>query len=61
MLRTIKEWELFSGIKLMNLDGFRREKNKVRNRKYSEKQFRRYAKECMFKTVCNKGIDFMRR
>lgn len=61
MLRNIKDWELFSGIKLMNLKGFRGEKNKVRNRKYTEKQFRNSAKRCMFKTICDKGIDFMKR
>ena len=61
MLRNIKDWELFSGIKLMDLRGFRGEKNKIRNNLYTEKQFRNAAKRCMIKTICNKGIDFMKR
>ena len=61
MTRAIKDWELFSGIKLMNLKGFREEKNKARNRKYTEKQFRNAAKRCMFKTIWDKGIEFMKR
>jgi len=45
----------------MNLNGFRGEKNKVRNRFYTARQFKNCARKCIIKTVCDKGIDFMKR
>lgn len=55
----IKEWELMTGIKLLNLKGFKGKKSKVINNYYTRNQFRRSAKLCNIKCPTEKGAEFI--
>lgn len=59
MRQTIKQWEIQSGIKVLNPKGFRGAKNKVRNRKYSQGEFRRGLKRSYISIKTNKGLEFI--
>lgn len=57
--QTIKEWELETGVKVIDPKGFRGTRNEIREQKYSKKQFRYGAKRSYIRIENNKGIDFM--
>lgn len=59
MKQTIKQWELESGIKVLNPKGFRGPRNKVYNKKYSQGEFRRGLKRSYISIKTNKGLEFI--
>lgn len=56
--QTIKNWEIETGIKLRNLNGFQ-EKNKIHSKRYTKEQFRIAAEKCYITVKTDKGIDFL--
>lgn len=59
MKLKIKEWEIVSGIKLLNLKGFKGKRSKIINNLYSENQFKKFAKLCNIKCTTEKGLKFI--
>lgn len=57
--QKIKEWEIETGIKLRNLNGFQGEKNKIHSKRYTKEQFRIAAEKCEITIKTNKGVDFL--
>lgn len=57
--QTIKEWEIETGIKLRNLNGFQGEKNKIHSKRYTKEQFRIAAEKCCITVKTDKGVDFL--
>lgn len=57
--QTIKEWELEKGIEIKNPNGFWSERNKIWNKKYTEKAFKKGA--ILSEIVCKteKGLTFL--
>lgn len=42
--KNIKEWETELGIKIKNVKGFKGQRNKLYNNRYSKQQFLKYAR-----------------
>lgn len=59
--KTIKEWELEKGIKLMNTKGFHCSKQKAYSQRYSDRLFRIYAQKCTIKCKTEKGLNFLNK
>lgn len=63
MKKLIKEWELELGIKIKNPLGFIREnkgnKNKIYSNTYTDRSFRRCAKNSFITVKTEKGLDFI--
>jgi endonuclease III-like uncharacterized protein len=57
--QTIKEWELEKGIEIIKPTGFWGQKNKIWNRKYSEKLFKKCARLSEIKCKTDKGLKFL--
>lgn len=57
--QTIKEWELEKGIEIIKPTGFCGQKNKIWNRKYSEKLFKKCARLSEIKCKTDKGLKFL--
>lgn len=57
--QTIKEWELEKGIEIIKPTGFKGQKNKIWNRKYTEKAFKKYARLSEIKCRTEKGLVFL--
>ena len=55
----IKEWEVITGIKLLNLKGFKGKRSKVINSYYTEKQYKKQARLCNIKCQTEKGLEFI--
>jgi len=55
----IKDWELITGIKLLNLKGFKGKRSKVINNFYTEKRFKKQARLCNIKCQTEKGLRFI--
>ena len=56
---TIKEWELHTGIKIINPKGFYGEKNKINTNLYTQRAFKRGAKASIITVKTEKGIEFL--
>lgn len=56
---TIKEWELQLGIRLNNVNGFRKPKNKIKSRQYSKEQFRKGIQTSNITVMTEKGMEFL--
>lgn len=56
--QTIKEWEIETGIKVNNPKGFRGQKNKVYNTKYSAEAFRIGITTSCITIKTEKGMKF---
>lgn len=63
MKMSIKEWELELGIKIKNPIGFIKEnrinKNKIYSNTYTDRSFRRCAKNSFITVKTEKGLDFI--
>ena len=61
MKKTIKEWELDKGIKIRKPIGFIKEseKNKIHTNTYTDRSFRRCAKNSIITIKTEKGLEFM--
>lgn len=59
--KSIQEWELEKGIKLVDTKGFPFSKNKIYSQKFSDKFFRRYAQRCTVKCKTQKGFKFLNK
>ena len=61
MKKTIKEWELDKGIKIRNPIGFIKEskKNRIHTNTYTDRSFRRCAKNSVITIKTEKGLQFM--
>lgn len=57
--QTIKEWELELGIKVVKPTGFRGQKNKIHNNKYTGKAFKRGVKSSIITVKTEKGLEFI--
>lgn len=57
--QTIKNWEIETGIKILNPKGFGGMRNKIRNILYSQEAFRKCAKNSVISIKTDKGITFM--
>lgn len=57
--KTIKEWELETGIKLRNTKGFIGKKSKIRNRKITKEAFLLGIKKSEISVKTQKGMDFL--
>lgn len=57
--QTIKEWELEKGIEIKNPKGFWGGKNKIYNRLYTEKLFRKCARLSEIRCKTDKGLAFL--
>lgn len=57
--QTIKEWEIETGIKLRNFNGFQGGKNKIHSKRYTKEQFKIAAEKCEITVKIDKGIDFL--
>lgn len=58
-VKTVKEWELETGIKVINLNGFRGERNKLYSNKYTKKAFKRGIKKSFVTAKTEKGLEFI--
>lgn len=56
---TIKEWELNTGIKIIEPKGFIGERNKIRTNLYTRKAFKRGTKASIVKVKTEKGLEFI--
>lgn len=56
---TIKDWCTRFGIKIIKPNGFRGQKNKILNRQYTEKQFRRGLKASYITVNTEKGLAYL--
>ena len=56
---TIKEWELEKGIEIKNPTGFWGNKNKIYNKLYTEKLFRKCARLSEIRCRTEKGLEFL--
>lgn len=58
---TIKEWELETGIKVINPKGFTNwnGKSRIKTSKYTKEQFRRGIEKSIITVKCEKGIEFI--
>lgn len=59
--KTIKEWELEKGIKLVDTKGFPFSRNKTYSQKFSDKFFRMHAQRCTVKCKTEKGLNFLNK
>ena len=63
MKKTIREWELDKGIKIKNPIGFIKEnggnKNKIYLNTYTDRSFRRCAKNSIITIKTEKGLEFI--
>lgn len=59
-VKTIKEWELETGIKIIKPNGFRGEKNKLHSNKYTKKAFKRGVKKSFITSKTEKGLEFIK-
>lgn len=57
--KTIKEWELQTGIKILKLRGFRGKKSSAYNKKISEYVFRKLLNKSIISVKTQKGLDFL--
>lgn len=57
---TIKEWELQTGIKLRNTNGFKGEKNKIKNNLYTRRAFKRGTQGSYIVCKTEKGLEFLK-
>lgn len=57
--KTIKDWEIETGIKIKKLRGFRGRKNTAYNVKISEKAFRILLNTSIISVKTQKGLDFL--
>lgn len=64
MKKTIKEWELEAGVKIINSLGFIKEnggkKSKIYTNKYTDRSFRRCAINSIITIKTQKGLDFIK-
>lgn len=58
-LLTIKEWCTRCGIKIIKPNGFKGQKNKILNRKYTEKQFKKGLKTSYISINTEKGLAYL--
>lgn len=56
---TIKEWELQLGIRLNNVKGFKKPRNKIKGKQYTKEQFRRGIQTSSITVITEKGIEFL--
>lgn len=57
--KTIKEWEIETGIEIKNSKGFKGQRNKLYNNRYSKKEFLKYARLSEIICKTNKGLAFL--
>lgn len=57
--QTIKQWEIETGIKLRNLNGFQGQKSKIKSKKYTKEAFRIAIEKCEISVKTDKGIEFL--
>ncbi len=57
--KTIREWEVESGIKVKNSKGFYGQKNKILNTKYTREAFLLGIKKSIISITTEKGLDFI--
>lgn len=56
--KNIKEWEIELGIEIKKPKGFKGQRNKLYNNKYSKKQFLKYARLSEIVCKTDKGLAF---
>lgn len=56
---TIKEWELQLGIRLNDVKGFKKPKNKIRTRLFTKEQFRKGIQTSNITVITEKGMEFL--
>lgn len=59
--KTIKEWELESGIKVKDTKGFWGKRNEKYTNKYTKEQFRRACRRTNITIKTQKGLDFINK
>lgn len=57
--KTIKEWQIELGIIIKNAKGFKEQRNKLYNNKYSKKEFLKCAKLSEIICKTEKGLAFL--
>lgn len=57
--KTIKNWEIESGIKVKDPKGFKGKRNKILNMKYTKEAFLIGIKKSIISIVTEKGLDFI--
>lgn len=57
--KTIREWELQTGIKILKLRGFRGKKSSAYNKKIKEHVFKILVRKSMISVKTQKGLDFL--
>lgn len=56
---TLKEWELHTGIKVVNPKGFVGDRNKIRTNLYNRRAFKRGIKSSIITIKTEKGLEFL--
>lgn len=57
--KTIRDWELETGIKIVKLRGFKGRKSSAYNKKISEIIFRKLLKRSIITVKTQKGLEFL--
>lgn len=57
--KTIRDWELQTGIKILKLKGFRGKRNSAYSKKISEHVFRILVRKSIIAVKTQKGLDFL--
>ena len=57
--KTIKEWELETGIKVVEPKGFWGKRNQIYSKKFSRNTFRKAIKISVIKIKTQKGLEFL--
>lgn len=57
--KTIRDWELQTGIKILKLRGFRGKKSSAYSEKIPKFVFRKLVRKSMISVKTQKGLDFL--
>lgn len=64
MKKTIKEWELETGIKIKKSNGFLKgggKRNKIYSDKFTDRSFKRCVKNSIIAIKTEKGVEFLNK
>lgn len=60
-LLKIKDWCIRCGIKIINPNGFKGQRNKIWNKLYTKKQFKEAIKRSYIVVNTEKGLEFLNK